>query len=178
MCTSKWWITIGAVLGGLGVTLGAMAAHGLDKNVLVPNFGDMKPKVVAGEELPARAKYLRDFKTAAEYQMYHALAIIAVGLLAERRYNRALAVAGTSFLLGVLLFSGSLYLLVVTGRTNLGAITPFGGVAFIVGWVALAIGAAPAKAACAIEHAASGSSGVAHNSAPNREEQSTTPAGV
>ena len=80
---------------------------------------------------------LATFETAARYQMYHALALLAVGLLTDRGVTRAGA-AGWLFLAGVALFSGSLYLLVLTGQRWLGAVTPFGGVAFIAGWVALA----------------------------------------
>ncbi len=148
MCTSKWWFSIGAVMACLAVVFGAFGAHGLE-NVLATNFAGVE-KVVAGERLPGPAKYLRDFKTGAEYHMYHALGLMLLGAVSERRYNRSLAVAGTSFVLGILLFSGSLYLLVLTGETWMGAITPIGGVAFLVGWVALAIGAAP-QSTCAVE---------------------------
>ncbi len=78
-----------------------------------------------------RRKYLADFRTAAEYQMTHALGMIAVGILAMRRKCRALNVAGWSFFVGTILFSGSLYVLVLSGVRALGAITPFGGVLFI-----------------------------------------------
>lgn len=141
MCTSRWWLPIGAGLGGIAVILGAFAAHGLD-GFLVEKYAGVT-KVVAGQNVAGAVKYLADFRTAAEYQMYHAIALMVVGLLSERRYGPALAVAGTSFLLGILLFSGSLYALVLTGITKLGMITPIGGLAFIVGWFALAAAACP-----------------------------------
>jgi uncharacterized membrane protein YgdD (TMEM256/DUF423 family) len=82
------------------------------------------------------------YQTAVQYQMYHALGLLALGLLVHP-YHRdtAVAVAGWSFLAGVILFSGSLYVLSVTGIKALGAVTPFGGVAMLVGWVAFAAAA-------------------------------------
>lgn len=81
---------------------------------------------------------LATFETAARYQMYHALALLAVGWLVERGHARAVA-AGWCFLAGTLLFSGSLYLLTLCGIRWMGAVTPLGGVAFIAGWVTLAL---------------------------------------
>jgi uncharacterized membrane protein YgdD (TMEM256/DUF423 family) len=122
---SGWiWVRIGAILGLLGVGLGAFGAHGLKEKL---------------QTLGTTAT----FHTATEYHLYHALALLAVGLLAQAgRPGSALsAVAGWSFLVGILLFSGSLYALAVTGYTKLGAITPFGGILFLVGWIALAVAA-------------------------------------
>lgn len=82
---------------------------------------------------------LATFETAVRYQMYHALALISVGLLAERGVTRG-SMAGWLFLAGIVLFSGSLYLLTLCGLRWMGAVTPLGGVAFIAGWVALALG--------------------------------------
>ncbi|HEY2155885.1 MAG TPA: DUF423 domain-containing protein [Isosphaeraceae bacterium] len=114
------WLRLGAILGFLSVACGAFAAHGLK------------------DHLDERGLAL--FETAARYQMYHALALVAVGLLARgSRSSGALCVAGYSFLAGILLFSGSLYALALSGVRWLGAITPFGGVLFLVGWAALAV---------------------------------------
>lgn len=127
------WIRIGAILGGLSVALGAFAAHGLES-------------ALKGADAPADypvERRLQVFETGARYQMYHALAIVGIGLLAL--YGRAgapIQVAGWSFLVGTILFSGSLYALGYTGLKWLGAITPIGGVAFLVGWVALAFASA------------------------------------
>jgi uncharacterized membrane protein YgdD (TMEM256/DUF423 family) len=77
------------------------------------------------------------FETAARYQMYHALALIGLGLLYDRLHSPLLALAGGSFLAGIVIFSGSLYLLTLTGNRWLGAITPIGGVAFLAGWLLL-----------------------------------------
>ncbi len=117
------WVRVGAVLGFLAVSLGAFGAHGLKGRL---------------ESLGTSANY----QTAVQYHMMHALAILAVGLMAgPLAMNRPLSVAGWSFLVGVFVFSGSLYILAVTGVKWLGAITPFGGVAMLVGWVALAVAA-------------------------------------
>ena len=135
--TGQRWITVGTVFCGLSVALGAFAAHGLDK-IFVAKYADMT-RIVGGQTLPLAAKFLNDFKTGAEYQMYHGLALIAAGLIAERRPNRLTSIAAWSFALGIMLFSGSLYLLTLTGVTKWGAVTPLGGVAFLVGWLCLAM---------------------------------------
>jgi uncharacterized membrane protein YgdD (TMEM256/DUF423 family) len=117
------WVRVGALLGFLGVALGAFGAHGLKGRL---------------DSLGTAAAY----QTAVEYHMVHALALLAVGLLVNPSHrNPPLAVAGWSFLAGVTLFSGSLYLLSVTGVRALGAVTPFGGVAMLVGWLAFAVAA-------------------------------------
>ncbi|HEV8001233.1 MAG TPA: DUF423 domain-containing protein [Planctomycetaceae bacterium] len=132
------WSRIGAVLGGLAVAFGAFAAHGLD-DYFAKKYHDLPPKTVAGFAVPASWKYLQDFRTGAEYQMYHALALVGVGLAAARtRRRRTLDLAGWCFLLGIVLFSGSLYVLTLTGETRWAIATPFGGVFFLVGWTALA----------------------------------------
>jgi len=112
------WLLIGAVLGGLGVALGAFGAHGLRDRV--------------GPDL------LAVWDTASRYHLVHALALIAVAWTSTRASGTAVHVAGWGFLVGILVFSGSLYLMTWTGRRWLGAITPVGGVAFLVGWFALA----------------------------------------
>lgn len=122
----KRFLTWGALLAGLAVALGAFGAHGLKK--LVP------PETVA------------TFETGVRYQMYHALALLLVGLIAERLPSVWLKRAAWCFLIGILLFSGSLYLLTALKATDsvglggLGIITPIGGVFFIAGWVCLAVG--------------------------------------
>ncbi len=86
---------------------------------------------------------LQTFQTGVTYQMYHALGLVGVGILLARFSTDGSAWvggAGWLFVVGTLLFSGSLYLLALTGTTWLGAITPLGGVAFLLGWLALAIG--------------------------------------
>lgn len=121
---SGWiWVRIGAVFGFLGVGLRAFGAHGLKEKL---------------QTLDTTAT----FHTATEYHLYHALALLVVGLLAMAgRSGPALSIAGWSFLVGILFFSGSLYAVAVTGYTKLGAITPFGGILFLVGWIALAVAA-------------------------------------
>jgi uncharacterized membrane protein YgdD (TMEM256/DUF423 family) len=137
------WLVVGSILGGLAVGLGAFAAHGLDK-VFVEKYSG-QTRVVAGETVPLSKKFLDDFKTGAEYQMYHSLALLVVGLLAQRRHSWRLSAAGVSFTLGIVLFSGSLYILTLTGVTKWGMVTPLGGVAFLAGWSLLALDAAVGK---------------------------------
>lgn len=108
---------LGALYGLLGVALGAFGAHALRTR------------------LPA--DLLAVWKTAVEYQMYHALALLLVGLLLRPAPSALLQGAGLCFAAGVLLFSGSLYALCLSGVRALGAITPLGGVLFIVGWALL-----------------------------------------
>lgn len=108
--------------GFLGVALGAFAAHSL-KTTLDPAM-------------------LTVFETGVRYQMYHAFALFAAAWGFTHWRARAFAVAGGLFVVGIVLFSGSLYLLAFTGTRWLGAITPLGGLAFLAGWLCLAGGAA------------------------------------
>lgn len=114
--TARHWLATGAVLAAAAVAAGAFGAHGLRARLS-----------------PAD---LATFETAARYQMYHALALVAVGLLAGRGVS--VAGAGWLFVTGTVLFSGSLYLLTLGGLRWMGAVTPLGGVAFILGWLLLA----------------------------------------
>jgi len=109
---------IGAALGGLAVIAGAFGAHGLRDH--------LGPAALA------------IWKTGAEYHLIHAVALVATALLLTWRPSKSARVAAWSFVAGVVVFSGSLYLLAVTDVRWLGAITPIGGTAFIVGWGALA----------------------------------------
>ena len=83
---------------------------------------------------------LETFETAVKYQFYHALALILLGLLMVQFQHKAFTIAGSGFIIGTIIFSGSLYLLSITGYTKLGAITPLGGLAFIIGWASMAWG--------------------------------------
>lgn len=133
------WVMTGAISGALAVVLGAYAAHGLDKFVN-KTYLPKHTENVDDRTIPLAWKRLNDFKTGTRYQMYHALALVAVGLAAGLQTRRSHNIAGWSFLLGSLLFSGSLYVLTFTNETRWGAVTPFGGLLFIVGWIALAVG--------------------------------------
>ena len=137
----RCWIAIGALFAGLAVACGALAAHRLDRQFAAQYAGETR--VVGGETIPRAVKYLADFRTAAENQMYHGLGLVTVGLLLDRigQTRRGLVLAAWAFLVGIVLFSGSLYLLTLTGITWLGAITPIGGVAFLIGWGALTVSA-------------------------------------
>lgn len=134
------WIAVGGLLAGLAVVCGAFAAHGLDGYFARKYAGEVR--VVVGQEVPRAVKYIADFRTGAEYQMTHALALIAAGLLMNRRGRRKLlCVTAWCFAIGIALFSGSLYVLTITGQGWLGAVTPFGGTALIIGWIVFAIDA-------------------------------------
>ncbi|MEZ6068136.1 MAG: DUF423 domain-containing protein [Planctomycetaceae bacterium] len=136
--TGRRWIACGALLAALAVVLGAFAAHGLDA-WLVDQFPG-ETRQIAGAEFPRAYKLITDFRTGAEYQMTHAIGLIAVGISMFRAPQaRGLRVAAWSFVIGILLFSGSLYGIALTGMSALGAIAPLGGTAFIVGWVAFAM---------------------------------------
>lgn len=117
---SRYFIPLAALSAFVSVAAGAFGAHSLS-GVLSPDR-------------------LEVFETAARYQMYHALALLLVGWLAAQTPSRILQAAGWLFVLGTLLFSGSLYLLTLSGVRWLGAITPLGGLAFLGGWLALAWG--------------------------------------
>lgn len=120
---ARHWLVIGGVLGALGVGLGAFGAHGLKQQV--------------------DAEKLAIFEVGVRYQMYHALAILAVGLATQRAAapSHWLGIAGWAFLAGTLVFSGLLYAMTFGAPRWFGAIVPFGGTALIVGWIALAFGA-------------------------------------
>jgi uncharacterized membrane protein YgdD (TMEM256/DUF423 family) len=118
---SRLFATLGALSGAIGVAAGAFGAHALRER--------LEPRM------------LEVFETGARYQMYHALGLLAVAWMASQIPGRLPAISGWGFIAGTLLFSGSLYAMALTGVRALGAITPLGGVAFIVGWVALALAA-------------------------------------
>lgn len=137
MKSARSWIVVGALLAGLSVVLGAFAAHGLEGR-LAALYAD-QTREIAGFKVPASFKYAQDFTTAARYQMYHALGLILLGLVAGPQPRRSHWLAAWSFVVGIALFSGSLYVLVLTGQKWLGAIAPIGGTAMIIGWVLFAM---------------------------------------
>ena len=108
------WIMIGTIFGFFSVVLGAFGAHGLQ------------------DKLDAHS--LAIFHTGAQYQMYHALALVLLGLWAQNHPQESM-LPGWAFTIGILIFSGSLYVLSTTGIKILGAITPIGGLAFLIGWL-------------------------------------------
>lgn len=117
------WLALGAILALVAVGAGAFAAHGLRAR-LTPDM-------------------LAVFETGARYQMYHALALVACGLAAPRLQPRLLTWAAVLFVVGIVLFSGSLYALTLSGLRGLGIITPFGGTAWLVAWFLLALACRP-----------------------------------
>lgn len=121
-------LLLAALFGFTGVGLGAFAAHGLKGQL--------------------SAEYLAVFQTGVHYQMLHALALLALAALWQRLGGRLLTAAGVCFCVGILLFSGSLYALTLTGIGALGMITPLGGLTFLAGWFCLGLAAwrLPARA--------------------------------
>src|SRR5690606_29185847 len=117
----RLWLVVGAVNGFLAVASGAFGAHGLRSRV-------------SGEMLTI-------FETGARYHMYHALALLATAWVAGQAPSWMANTAGWCFLAGIIIFSGSLYALTLTGIRGLGAITPIGGMALLAGWALLAVAA-------------------------------------
>jgi uncharacterized membrane protein YgdD (TMEM256/DUF423 family) len=117
----RTFLLVGAVAAFLAVTLGAFGAHGLR--------GRLSPEMLAV------------FETGVRYHMYHALAVILVSLVMSRASGWLIRTAGWCFVAGIVLFSGSLYALALSGVTILGAVTPIGGLAFLIGWACLAFAA-------------------------------------
>ncbi len=110
-----------AGFGLIGVAAGAFGAHALTAR--------LEPRM------------LEVFETAVRYQMYHVLALLGVAWVCQQTRARSAMIAGWAFVIGIVLFSGSLYAMVFTGARSLGFITPIGGVAFITGWAALLVAA-------------------------------------
>ncbi len=137
---SRRWIAIGAIFAALGVALGAFGSHVLPARLAQLGY--------EGSDLIRRQAI---WETAIRYQMYHALALILVGLALQHRDTRAWRIAPWAFLSGIILFSGSLKVLtfVPPEWNRIGLITPVGGAAFIVGWLTLAV--------CALKRGHSGS---------------------
>ena len=117
----KTFLLIGSAAGFLAVMRGAFGAHGLRAR--------LTPEMMAV------------FETGVRYHMYHALAILAVGLIIPTMGGWLIRTAGWAFAAGIVLFSGSLYALALTGVTTLGMITPLGGLAFLIGWAFLVFAA-------------------------------------
>jgi uncharacterized membrane protein YgdD (TMEM256/DUF423 family) len=142
------WMACGALLAGLAVVSGTFGAHGL-KDTLKAT-GRFDRNVVIDERFTpeeALERAIENYQTACQYQMYHALGLLAVGAAGLHRRSRWLDVAGWCFIAGIGFFSGALYGLAITGNSKLGMVAPVGGGAFILGWLALANGAGPKKEA-------------------------------
>jgi len=115
------FLMLAAFFGFTGVGLGAFAAHGLKDRL--------------------SSEYLAVFHTGVNYQLFHTLALLAVAILCVQVPSRLVNAAGVMFCIGIVLFSGSLYLLTLSGVRIFGVITPFGGLAFLVGWACLGMAA-------------------------------------
>lgn len=120
--TYKLILIIASISGALSVSLGAFGAHAL------------KEKLTS-------TGYLSAYETAVQYHFFHTIVLLFIGLATERFQQQMFMNAGYSLIIGILIFSGSLYVLSVTGIKWLGAITPIGGLAFILAWVFILIGA-------------------------------------
>jgi uncharacterized membrane protein YgdD (TMEM256/DUF423 family) len=121
----KIFLLAGTISGALAVMIGAFGAHA------------MKATLEANQRLDT-------FETAVKYQFYHSLALMALGIIMMKASHRLFPVAGYSYIIGILIFSGSLYTLSLTGVTKWGAVTPIGGLALIIGWISMLIGIARA----------------------------------
>jgi uncharacterized membrane protein YgdD (TMEM256/DUF423 family) len=125
--SGRTWLIVGAILGLSAVALGAFGAHGLEK--AVADWG------LSAEQQTQR---LQSWEVGVRYQMYHALALLLVGTLASVRPMGGFKAAAIAWIVGVLIFSGCLYLYVLTGWKTFGMIVPIGGVSLLIGWAALA----------------------------------------
>ena len=116
---SKLFLVLGSINAVIAILLGAFAAHGLKKHLT--------------EQL------LSSFHTGVQYHIYHSLGLIAVGLIAVHISNMGIKISGWLMISGIVLFSGSLYVLALSGIRQFGLITPVGGICFVVAWAVLAV---------------------------------------
>ncbi|MCM3714200.1 DUF423 domain-containing protein [Halalkalibacter oceani] len=117
---AKIFLLLGSLLMALAVVIGAFGAHGLEGRL--------------------SERMMKNYQTGVQYHMIHGIGLLLVGLVAIKLASSSLLTgAGWSFVVGIVLFSGSLYAMALTGVTKLGAITPIGGLAFIIGWILLGI---------------------------------------
>jgi uncharacterized membrane protein YgdD (TMEM256/DUF423 family) len=114
---SRFWLGVAAANGLMAVAMGAFAAHGLRGSAMAGSAGWVT--------------------TASDYQMWHALALLALAALARNPWPSLLRAAAVAFLVGIVLFSGSLYLLALSGFVGYAWVTPLGGIAFLIGWALL-----------------------------------------
>lgn len=121
MTERNYWLILGAILAGIGVSAGVAGAHLL-------------------QDITSEARFIT-YNKAVRYQMYHSFALIFTGILISQNPGKFLNMAGWLFLTGILLFSGSLYLIVLTGIQGFEILSPIGGIAFVLGWLSLAYSA-------------------------------------
>ena len=122
---TRTFFILGSVFGMMAILAGTFGAHGLEQTV-TPSL-------------------LQTFDTGVRYHMYHALALIGVAWACEHFGGKLPVAAGWLFVIGIIVFAGSLYLLAITGARWLGMITPIGGVAFVVGWLLLIVAGAQSR---------------------------------
>ncbi len=116
---AKYWLVLGAVIAAVAVAAGAMGAHVLERRL--------------------DEHQLKSFETAVRYQMFHAIALVLVGLLADQQPAGRWAWPGGLFVVGIVLFSGGIYAWLATGIRPLVHVVPVGGTCWILGWIALAV---------------------------------------
>ena len=121
MIERNYWLILGAIFAAIGVSAGAAGAHLL-------------------QDIISEARFIT-FNKAVRYQMYHSFALIFTAILSSQNPGKVLNIAGWFFLSGILLFSGSLYLIVLTGIQGFEILSPIGGIAFVLGWLTLAYSA-------------------------------------
>lgn len=144
--SSRTCLILSTLSGFLAVLLGAIGAHLLsDTGYLERRYAAAEPKQVSGMTLTASYKYYHDFRTGVRYHMWHSLALMAVGLWKRQRESTALSVAAWSWIVGMLCFSGALYMLVIGGPRYggipWGMVAPFGGTALLIGWISALVAA-------------------------------------
>lgn len=138
-------LLLSAISGCLAVVLGAFGAHGLgDSGYLERRYAELEPRQLQGLTVTAAHKFLRDFETGVRYHMWHSLALGLTGLLMLHSRSRWLSAAAWAWAGGILLFSGSLYVLVIGGPrfggVPWGMVAPIGGTLLVLGWCLLAAG--------------------------------------
>jgi uncharacterized membrane protein YgdD (TMEM256/DUF423 family) len=138
MCAAKLWLGLGALLGALGVGLGAYGAHGLEKSVTAVVEEHAGSAATSAEKQAEIAKRIENWKTAAQYQMTHIAALLAIGLATARWPMKRWCFAGAMMLAGMAMFSGVLYAQAFMPERNLGLVVMFGGLSYIAGWLVLA----------------------------------------
>lgn len=147
----RTWMILGALLAAAGVAAGAYHAHGLERRLAMAIVLGSPDGIETQKDLPLStaaslsdeqrqelARRMSFWDTATRYQMYHAIGLVLVGLLAERRPSTWATLAGVFLLTGIVLFSGLLDVMAFGGPKWLGAIVPLGGLSMIAGWLALA----------------------------------------
>jgi uncharacterized membrane protein YgdD (TMEM256/DUF423 family) len=138
MNVARNWLTLAALLGALGVGLGAYGAHGLEAKVKAVVEASLGTGASPADIQTEIAKRIENWKTAAHYQMTHVAALLAIGLAAARWPMKRWCIAGGFMLAGMAMFSGVLYAQALMPERKLGIVVMFGGLSYIAGWLVMA----------------------------------------